>query len=259
MPDQKPLPSLHERAPNFFWITARVRENPVPPPTLDAPWATAQKQTGKTFMARIVTHAEVSHIPDGGVLQLEDGAELTPLALERARARQLVIQHTGQALAPSDLPSGDTALLIERVTQQVVSRMGTLTPDLVDRVVAEVMTAVKASSAPVGLPAAVDYCATLVAQNRHREHRRAVITTTGRNQKGIVAKLTTVVAELGGDILDISQTLVGDYFTMLLIVDIGDLVASFADFKSAIQQACDQLGVQAILMHEDMVRSLHRV
>ena len=47
----------------------------------------------------------------------------------------------------------------------------------------------------MGLPAAVDYCATLVAQNRHREHRRAVITTTGRNQKGIVAKLTTVVAE----------------------------------------------------------------
>jgi hypothetical protein len=36
-------------------------------------------------------------------------------------------------------------------------------------------------------------------------------------------------------------------------------VASFADFKSAVQQACDQLGVQAILMHEDMVRSLHRV
>ena len=59
--------------------------------------------------------------------------------------------------------------------------------------------------------------------------------------------------------MDISQTLVGDYFTMLLIVDIGDLVASFADFKSAVQQACDQLGVQAILMHEDMVRSLHRV
>ena len=41
-----------------------------------------------------------------------------------------------------------------------------------------------------------------------------MLTATGRNQKGIVARLTTVIAELGGDILDISQTLVGDYFTM---------------------------------------------
>ena len=88
---------------------------------------------------------------------------------------------------------------------------------------------------------------------------RAVITVTGRNRKGIVARLTAVIAEQGGDILDIAQTLVGEFFTMLVIVDIAELAVSFADFKAAIQATTEQLGAQAILMHEDLVRSLHRV
>jgi ACT domain-containing protein len=86
-----------------------------------------------------------------------------------------------------------------------------------------------------------------------------VLTTTGRNQPGIVARIATAIADQGGDILDISQTLVGDYFTMLLIVDIGDLRVPFADFQAAIKQVASELGIQAILMHEDLVSSLHRV
>ena len=42
-------------------------------------------------MARIVTHAEVANIPDGGELSIEPGAELTPLAKERATARKIRI------------------------------------------------------------------------------------------------------------------------------------------------------------------------
>ena len=86
-----------------------------------------------------------------------------------------------------------------------------------------------------------------------------MITSTGRNQKGVVAKLTAILAELGGDILDISQTLVGDYFTMLLIVDIAEMQVDFAQLKSALSQAADAMGIHIMLMHEDLVRSLHRV
>jgi ACT domain-containing protein len=86
-----------------------------------------------------------------------------------------------------------------------------------------------------------------------------VITATGRNQKGVVAKLTAILAELGGDILDISQTLVGDYFTMLVIVDIAEMQVDFAQLKTALQQASASMGFHVMLMHEDLVRSLHRV
>src|SRR5690242_15964675 len=109
--------------------------------------------------------------------------------------------------------------------------------ELIRRVIAEVLTEVRGEGAigsgPVGgartvttprgsvlpvLPGAgeppLDYCALCIEQEQKRGRKRAVLTTTGKNRKGIVAKVTQVIAEAGGDILDISQTLVSDYFMM---------------------------------------------
>ncbi len=215
-------------------------------------------------MSRIVTHAELIAVPDGTVFHLEPGSELTALAAERARARGITIAHDAP---PTELASDEVAALVGQVTAQVVSRLGRVSPDALDaisgRVAAEVQAAVQERiqkvPAAIGMPPSADYCAAYLEKERSHERSRAVITATGRNRKGIVARLSAVIAEQGGDIRDIAQTLVGDYFTMLVIVDIAGLNSSFADFKVAIQQASEQLGAQAILMHEDMVRSLHRV
>ena len=86
-----------------------------------------------------------------------------------------------------------------------------------------------------------------------------MLTTTGRNQKDIVARVTARIAELGGDILDISQTLVGDYFTMIVVIDAATLDVSFADFKAAMESEIQLMGLQAMMMHEDVVNTLHRV
>ena len=48
------------------------------------------------------------------------------------------------------------------------------------------------------------------------------MTTTGRNCKGVVASIASRVAEAGGDIQDISQTIVSGFFTMIMVVDIND-------------------------------------
>lgn len=218
-------------------------------------------------MSRLVTHAEIATVPDGGVYYLEDDARLTPLAEERARARGVQIQRGVEAGNGGTAVHGAPAWLGE-VTQRVLERLGPLAPDSVDRVVAEVLAALPdgmsqgpagQTGASLGLPPSADYCAGYIAQERRRAHRRAVLTATGRNQKGVVARLTTVIAELGGDVLDISQTLVGDYFTMLVIVDIGELTTSFEEFKRALTSTTEGLGAQAIVMHEDMVASMNRV
>ena len=86
-----------------------------------------------------------------------------------------------------------------------------------------------------------------------------MLTTTGKNQKGIVARVTAKIAELGGDILDISQTLVGDYFTMIIVVDTASLDVPFAGFKDALEAEVQAMGLQAMTMHEDVLGSLHRV
>jgi ACT domain-containing protein len=71
--------------------------------------------------------------------------------------------------------------------------------------------------------------------------------------------MTQVIAEAGGDILDISQTLVSEYFTMIIVVDIAKLDTTFEDFKARVTDASQNLGVQTMMMHEDIMASFHRV
>lgn len=223
-------------------------------------------------MARIITHSELIDVPDGGAVHLEPGAELTPLARERAAARGLRIERGPVAAHSADTAdTADTATIAAVVTEQVAARIGATSPAALEAVTREVLATLggaasfsgpagpAVTSGPVGLSPSADYCSSFLAAERKRSRRRAVLTTTGRNQRGIVARIAAAIAEQGGDILDISQTLVGDFFTMLVIVDIGDLQVSFADFQRALSQVASELGVQAILMHEDLVASLHRV
>ena len=92
-----------------------------------------------------------------------------------------------------------------------------------------------------------------------RRGERAVVTTTGKNQRGIVAKIAQAIADAGGDIVDISQTLVSDYFTMIIIVDTGALAVSFAEFKSRLERTVSSLGAECLVMHEGVVNALQRV
>jgi ACT domain-containing protein len=88
---------------------------------------------------------------------------------------------------------------------------------------------------------------------------RAVVTTTGKNQRGIVAKIAQAIADAGGDIVDISQTLVSDYFTMIIIVDASALTVSFAEFKTRLERSVAALGAECLVMHEEIVDALQRV
>ncbi len=121
------------------------------------------------------------------------------------------------------------------------------------RIVAEVTREVAAearrsSSATGAAPAASD-----------RRGERAVVTTTGKNQRGIVAKIAQAIADAGGDIVDISQTLISDYFTMIIIVDTSALAVSFAEFKSRLERTVSSLGAECLVMHEGVVNALQRV
>ena len=92
-----------------------------------------------------------------------------------------------------------------------------------------------------------------------RRGGRAVVTTTGKNQRGIVARIAQAIADAGGDIVDISQTLVSDYFTMIIIVDTGALSVSFAEFKTRLEKTVAASGAECLVMNEDVVNALQRV
>jgi ACT domain-containing protein len=92
-----------------------------------------------------------------------------------------------------------------------------------------------------------------------RSQSRAVVTTTGKNQRGIVAHIAQAIADAGGDIVDIAQTLVSDYFTMIIIVDTSALAVPFAEFKRRVEQAVVAHGAHCLVMHEAVVNALQRI
>lgn len=119
------------------------------------------------------------------------------------------------------------------------------------RIVAEVTREVTARAERGGKPAATG--------SESRRGGRAVVTTTGKNQRGIVARIAQAIADTGGDIVDISQTLVSDYFTMIIIVDTAALSVSFAEFKAKLERTVATAGAECLVMHEDVVNALQRV
>jgi ACT domain-containing protein len=205
-------------------------------------------------MPRVISHVEIAAVPDGATFTVDADSVVTPLAAADAQARGVHIVHVNG--------SGVSPALVRQVARQVVMRMGDAAPEVLEAVVAEVMQAVGAAEPVperVQIAPGIDYCQACLEQERARTRTRAVLTTTGRNQKGIVARVTAKIAELGGDILDISQTLVGDYFTMIIVVDTASLDVPFADFKATLEAEVQAMGLQAMTMHEDVVNSLHRI
>jgi ACT domain-containing protein len=88
---------------------------------------------------------------------------------------------------------------------------------------------------------------------------RAVVTASGKNTKGVVAAVSKVIADASGDIQDMSQTIVSDFFTLIMVVALDELNMPFSQMKEALKSAGEQLGFHIVVMHEDVMRALQRV
>jgi len=86
---------------------------------------------------------------------------------------------------------------------------------------------------------------------------RAVITVTGVDHPGIVAAVTTELAKLSVNIEDISQTILQDFFTMIMIVDVSSVKRS--EVQKALDRVADKQKVKIIMQHEDLFKYMHRV
>ncbi len=88
---------------------------------------------------------------------------------------------------------------------------------------------------------------------------KAVITVTGKDTKGIIAKVSTNCAEHGANIIDISQSVLKDYFAMMMLVEIDELKISFGQFVDDLKKLGEENGLVIQTMHEDIFNSMHRI
>ena len=88
---------------------------------------------------------------------------------------------------------------------------------------------------------------------------KAVVTVTGKDTLGIIADVSGICSEYGANIVDISQSVMRDYFAMIMLVDIDRLNMPFTEFVDKIKRHGDEKGLVIQAMHEDIFNSMHRI
>ena len=87
----------------------------------------------------------------------------------------------------------------------------------------------------------------------------AVLTVIGKDKVGIIALASTECSKYGVNIVDISQTVMKDYFAMIMLVELDGLTVSFSDFASRMSEVGKECSVDIRVMHEDIFNTMHRI
>ena len=88
---------------------------------------------------------------------------------------------------------------------------------------------------------------------------RTIITVVGKDTKGIIAKVCTYLADNNVNILDISQTIVQEYFNMMMIVDMTKMEKPFVQAVEELTQLGESVGVQVKCQREEIFDVMHRI
>lgn len=88
--------------------------------------------------------------------------------------------------------------------------------------------------------------------------RRAVVSVIGKDQVGIIAKVTTVLSENQINILDISQTIMQDFFTMMMVVDVSGF-EQFDVLQNNLDLLGTDLGLKINIQLEEIFEAMHRI
>ncbi|GHU40096.1 UPF0237 protein BL1209.1 [Clostridia bacterium] len=88
---------------------------------------------------------------------------------------------------------------------------------------------------------------------------RVIITVLGKDTVGIIAKVCTYLAQKKINVLDISQTIVQDFFQMMMIVDQTNSLVSFEEYVGALEALGEEIGVVIKCQREAIFEQMHRI
>jgi len=88
---------------------------------------------------------------------------------------------------------------------------------------------------------------------------RAVITVTGKDTVGILAKVAAVCAEANVNVEDVTQTVMRDIFVMIMLADISRSTVEFTALSDRLKVCGREMGLEIHVMHEDIFNSMHRI
>lgn len=95
--------------------------------------------------------------------------------------------------------------------------------------------------------------------SRETDEQRVIVTVVGKDRVGIIAGVAGILAEYNVNILDISQTILQDFFTMIMIVNITRSTVSLQELQQLLKEKGKEIGVQIHAQHEDVFKYMHRI
>ena len=88
---------------------------------------------------------------------------------------------------------------------------------------------------------------------------KAIVTVVGKDKKGIIAKVSNALFENDVNIADISQTIMQDMFTMIMMVEFDETNASVTDIEKKLESVEKELDLKIHVQREEIFSSMHRI
>jgi ACT domain-containing protein len=88
---------------------------------------------------------------------------------------------------------------------------------------------------------------------------RAIITIIGSDRVGIIAGIASVIAEANVNILDISQSVIREFFTMIMMIDLGGATLTFEELNARLAGKAKELAVRVEMQREEIFKTMHRI
>ena len=135
---------------------------------------------------------------------------------------------------------------LRKITLSAISELGdNATPELVKKAVAK--TVEKISGSVEALP------------KRDASSGRIILTSFGLNRTGVVSSISKTLSDANCDIQDITQKIMDDFFTMIMIVDISGSGKDITDLSKDLNLIADELKIKIYVQHEEIFRQMHRI
>ena len=88
---------------------------------------------------------------------------------------------------------------------------------------------------------------------------RSIVTVIGKDRVGIIAEVCAMLAAQNVNILDISQTVLQEYFTMIMLVDVSACALPFTELKQKLADARKETGLDIRMQREEIFNAMHRI
>ena len=88
---------------------------------------------------------------------------------------------------------------------------------------------------------------------------KAIVTVVGKDRVGIIAGVCTALAKYNVNVLDISQTVMQGYFTMMMATDVSGAAIPLAELATRMEEAGKEMGLSIRVQREDIFEAMHRI